>query len=104
MLRLAAPVSSASSRLRAVVVAALAAHLVLPTAARAETYPLGDVRIEIPTDPARAACFDRAGGDVDMARCEDGEAAAWDRRLNAAWARLRATLPPAEFQCPRAPC
>ena len=64
----------------------------------AETYPPGGVRIEVPSDAGYNACFSRAdGSDIEMATCESAEAAAWDRRLNTAWGRLRATLPPAEF-------
>jgi uncharacterized protein YecT (DUF1311 family) len=78
-----------------------AATLLLLAALRpavAETYPVGPVRVEVPTTPGRAACFDKAdGNDLAMAACEAAEAAAWDRRLNAAFGRLRTALPSAEF-------
>jgi uncharacterized protein YecT (DUF1311 family) len=70
-------------------VLALAASL-----AHAETFPVGPVRVEIPAISKLDACIAEAGGnDRDMAACSIDEASAWDRRLNAAWARLRATLP-----------
>jgi uncharacterized protein YecT (DUF1311 family) len=67
-------------------------------AAQAETHRLGEVRVEVPAGKDYDACFERAdGNDLDMAACKRDEFEAWDRRLNAAWARLKATLSPAEF-------
>ncbi|MBD0276085.1 MAG: DUF1311 domain-containing protein [Acetobacteraceae bacterium] len=59
---------------------------------------MGPVRVEVPSAPARKACYDHADGvDLDMAACETAEAAQWEKRLNDAWARLRAALPRGEF-------
>jgi uncharacterized protein YecT (DUF1311 family) len=66
------------------------ALLALALPAAAETYPVGPLRVEIPalTDPT--ACMDRAdGSDRALAACSGPEIAAWDRRLNAAFAALR---------------
>jgi uncharacterized protein YecT (DUF1311 family) len=79
---------------------AVAALLMSGVPALAETLRLGDLSVSLPEVAGYAACMDRAEAagptDAGMARCADAEADAWDRRLNAAYARLRATLPPAD--------
>ena len=70
----------------------------LPGLAAAQTYTLGEVRIAVPVQPGYEACLDRSGGgDLAMMACTDQAAAAWDRRLNAAYGRLRALLPREDF-------
>ena len=82
--------------IRLAVLACLAAMAVPAT--RAETFPVGPVKVEVPTGKKYEDCFERAGGnDLDMAACESDEAAGWDRRMNAAWGKLRTSLPPAEM-------
>jgi uncharacterized protein YecT (DUF1311 family) len=79
--------------IRVHILAACAAAL---TAAplHAETFPIGPVAVEIPVIAKLNACMAEANGnDLDMAACSAEEATAWDHRLNAAWARLRAALP-----------
>jgi uncharacterized protein YecT (DUF1311 family) len=81
---------------RATLIATFAA--LLAASAQAETYPLGDLSITIPQSPTYRACFERAAGrDLDMAVCSSAEVSGWDRRLNAAYARLRRVLPPPDF-------
>ena len=64
----------------------------------AETLPIGPIQIEIPAATDTGASVARAGGvDRDMAACTDAETAAWDKRLNAAFGRLRKGLAPADF-------
>jgi uncharacterized protein YecT (DUF1311 family) len=86
--------STGRSRLSRIV----ACTMLIALPAAGETFPVGPVQVEIPTSKERASCFSTSGGsDGEMATCEANEAAVWDRRLNAAWARLRASLPPAEM-------
>jgi uncharacterized protein YecT (DUF1311 family) len=51
-----------------------------------------------PTDAALARCDEAAGlVDANYADCRDQAAAAWDARLNAAYGKLEAGLPPDDF-------
>jgi uncharacterized protein YecT (DUF1311 family) len=53
---------------------------------------------EDPIDRALDACIDAAGViDANYAACQYEAMDAWDRRLNAAYARLESLLPPADF-------
>jgi uncharacterized protein YecT (DUF1311 family) len=68
-------------------------------AAQAErVFDSGGVKIDVAASPTYTSCFTTAdGNDLAMAECIDAEIALWDKRLNAAYAKLRGWLPKDDF-------
>jgi uncharacterized protein YecT (DUF1311 family) len=63
-----------------------------------ELLNYGGVKVDAALSPAYSSCFGSAGGnDLGMAECVAAETKVWDRRLNAAYATLRAKLPKNDF-------
>jgi uncharacterized protein YecT (DUF1311 family) len=63
-----------------------------------ELFDHGGVKIDVAVSPTYVSCFKAAdGNDLSMAACITAETASWDRRLNAAYSKLRAQLSKTDF-------